>query len=146
MRNMKVQKALLYVILVILVMGALSFTVFMKWKMPQESSTVTAVNVSDDADKIYAFNNLKIDGTNSFTASIALTSTNKYAQAVYFNNSDKSVELNVSGGDCIIIPAGQSGSIEWKKGAFDTDYSVGVHCASVNLDGSFSLVKSDVPF
>jgi uncharacterized protein YcfL len=105
-----------------------------------------ADSVTDPMTKSYVYNNYAVSGTNSFSTSITLTNADKYGKAFYYNNSGTAVNLTVSKVDSITIQPYKSGSIEWKKGLLNSTYEVSLHCASANLNGSFSLAKSSRSF
>jgi hypothetical protein len=110
------------------------------------NNKIAADSVTDPMTKSYVYNNYAVSGTNSFSTSITLTNADKYGKAFYYNNSGTAVTLIVSKVDSIMIQPYKSGSIEWKKGLLNSTYEVSLHCASVNLNGSFSLAKSSESF
>ena len=94
----------------------------------------------------YDYTNYEITGINSLSTYIQLSSSQPYGKAFFTNNSSDTIRLTVSGVESIEIEPNESGSIKWKKGIFTKQYDVDIYCSTKNLNGTFSLAKSDKEF
>ncbi len=110
------------------------------------NGTSTASSTAKPYNTSYDFDSYQISGTNSFSTDIDLSSNQPYGKAYYSNNSSEDVTLSVDDHGSITIKPYKSGGITWKKSAFKSTYNVDLHCSTKDLNGLFSLAKSDKAF
>ncbi len=99
-------------------------------------------------DTSYEYSNYLITGTNNFYTNIKLTNDQSFGKAYYSNNTGETVTMSVYGVKTISIPPYKGGQITWVKALGESSYSyeVEIHCSTKNLNGIFSLAKSDRAF
>ncbi len=96
-------------------------------------------------DTTHIHSSKPITGRNTYSAYITLTTEQLFAKAYYSNNTGETVTMWVSGVKSIEIPPYKGGQITWMKpiNKDSCEYEVELHCSTKNLNGLFSLAKSD---
>jgi len=94
----------------------------------------------------HVHSSIPITGRNTYSAYITLRNDQPFAKAYYSNNTSETVTMSVHGVQTISIPPYKGGQITWVGNPSKDFYEVNLHCPAKNLNGYFSLAKSNEVF